>query len=186
MEFIIEALGQGIIPAIVVAIYLVIIKIIDSKKEEKRAELNSNVINLITDINKFLKYVTEDIIAKEPDRLELALKDSFDSFSYKLSNLIIYTLVNNHIIKNKKSILENIRKTIDRAYYDVYTVILLYNNNYNKIITKINKEWTYDLEKSIVDIIYNKELNKEQKIYHSNNKIKLYVDEYCSKLLNEI
>lgn len=186
MELLQEALGQGLAPAIVVGVYLIIVRIIDSRKESKRAELNSNMINLITDINKFLKYITEDIIDKEPERLQSGLEDAFDSFSYKLSNFVIYTLVNNHIIKNKKSILENLRKTIDKAYYDIYTVILLYSNSNNKLITKINKDWVYDLEKSIVDIIYNKELNKEQKIYHSSNKIKLYVDEYYSKLLNDL
>ena len=186
MEILKEALGQGIAPAIVVGVYLIIVRLIDSRKEAKRAELNSNMINLITDINKFLRYVTEDIIDKEPERLQSGLNDAFDSFSYKVCNFVIYTLVNNHIIKNKKSILDNLRKTMDKAYYDIYTVILLYNNQNNKLLTKIDKEWIYELETAVVDIIYNKELNKEQKIYHCSNKIKLYVDEYCSKLLNDI
>lgn len=186
MEILQEALGQGLAPAIVVGVYLIIVRVIDSHKEAKRAELNSNMISLITDINKFLRYVTEDIIDKEPERMQSGIKDAFDAFSYKLSNFVIYTIVNNHIIKSKKSILENLRKTIDKAYYDVYTIILLYNNSTNKLITKIGKEWAYELEKSVISIIYDKNLTKEQKIYQCSNKIKLYIDEYCSKLLNEI
>lgn len=186
MDILVTALQQGIAPAIVVAIYLIVIKLIESKKENKQAKLNADVITCVNNMNDFIKYVTKDIIEKEPKRINAMLIDTFDSFSYNLLKFIIYTLINNHIIKNKKSIIESLRKTIDKEYYDAYSAILLYNNSNNNILTSFNKDWVYALETSIIDIIYDKSLSKDQKIYQINNKIKVHVDEFRSKLVNSI
>lgn len=186
MDILQTALEQGIAPAIVVAVYLLIIRLLDSKKESKTAKLNGQMIDCINNINEFLKHITQDIIDKEPERCNKSLTDVFDSFSYKVLNFVVYTLINNHIIKNKKSIIENLNKTIDKEYQDIFTVVLLYSNSRNKLVTKIDKEWTYSLKDAVIDIIYDKNLTKEQKIYQCSNKIKLYVDEYCANLINQI
>lgn len=186
MDILQSALEQGIAPAIVVGIYLIIVRLLDNKKESKTAKLNGQMIDCINNINEFLKHITQDIIDKEPERCNRSITDSFEGFSYKVLNFVVYTLVNNHIIKNKKSIIENLTKTIDKEYQDIYTIVLLYSNSKNKLITKIDKEWTYTLKDAIIDIIYDKNLTKEQKIYQASNKIKLYVDEYCANLLNQI
>lgn len=186
MDILQNALEQGIAPAIVVGIYLIIVRILDNRKESKTAKLNGQMIDCINNINEFLKHITQDIIDKEPERCNRSIVDSFEGFSYKVLNFVVYTLVNNHIIKNKKSIIENLTKTIDKEYQDIYTIVLLYSNSKNKLITKIDKEWTYTLKNAIIDILYDKNLTKEQKIYQASNKIKLYVDEYCANLLNQI
>lgn len=186
MDILQSALQQGIAPAIVVGIYLIIVRILDNRKESKTAKLNGQMIDCINNINEFLKHITQDIMDKEPERCNRSIVDSFEGFSYKVLNFVVYTLVNNHIIKNKKSIIENLTKTIDKEYQDIYTIVLLYSDSKNKLITKIDKEWTYTLKNAIIDILYDKNLTKEQKIYQASNKIKLYVDEYCANLLNQI
>ena len=54
MEAIQEALTQGITPAIVVAIYLIITKIIDAKKETAQSQISEKLVNSITTISNFL------------------------------------------------------------------------------------------------------------------------------------
>lgn len=186
MDILQNALEQGIAPAIVVGVYLIIVRLLDNRKESKTAKLNGQMIDCINNINEFLKHITQDIIDKEPERCNRSIVDAFEGFSYKILNFVVYTLVNNHIIKNKKSIVENLTKTIDKEYQDIYTVILLYTNSKNKLLAKIDKDWTYNLKDSILEIIYDKTLTKEQKVYQASNKIKLYTDEYCANLLNQI
>lgn len=186
MDIFQNALEQGIAPAIVVGIYLIIVRLLDNRKESKHAKLNGQMIDCINNINGFLKYITQDIIDKEPERCNKSIIDSFNSFNYKVLNFVVYSLINNHIIKNKKSIIENLTKTMDKEYQSVYTTVLLYNNNKNQLIGKINKDWIYTLKDSIINIMYDKTLTKEQKIYQASHKVKLYVDEYCANLLNQI
>ena len=54
MDAIQEALTQGITPAIVVAIYLIITKIIDAKKETAQSQISEKLVNSITTISNFL------------------------------------------------------------------------------------------------------------------------------------
>ena len=49
-----QALQQGIAPAIVVAIYLIITKLIDTKKENNNAKLTENLIKSITTISDYI------------------------------------------------------------------------------------------------------------------------------------
>ena len=44
MELLLESLKLGVAPSLVVAIYLVINKIIDNKKESQSAKINQNIV----------------------------------------------------------------------------------------------------------------------------------------------
>ena len=54
MDILGDALRQGIAPAIVVAIYLIITKIIDSRKENAQIKLSADLPKSINTISNFL------------------------------------------------------------------------------------------------------------------------------------
>ena len=62
MDILGDALKQGIAPAIVVAIYLIVTKIIDSRKENAQAKLSSELVKSINTISTFIINLTKNII----------------------------------------------------------------------------------------------------------------------------
>ena len=108
MEILVESLKGGIAPAIVIAIYLIIVKIIDSKKESKQIKLNAEVVDCFAKLNKFLNYITEDIIDKEGDKCTNAIKSSFKACANSIIKFSINTIINNNIDINKETIIDNI------------------------------------------------------------------------------
>ena len=54
MDLLGTALGQGIIPAVVVALYLIVVKLIDSRKDSNSAKITKDLANAIVGINKFI------------------------------------------------------------------------------------------------------------------------------------
>ena len=54
MDLFETAISQGIAPAIVVAIYLIVIKIIDTKKEKNAIKITNELLEAISKISNFL------------------------------------------------------------------------------------------------------------------------------------
>ena len=65
MEILSDALRQGIAPAMVVAIYLIITKIIDSRKENAQIKLSAELTKSINTISNFVISLTKNIIDKD-------------------------------------------------------------------------------------------------------------------------
>ena len=92
MELLLESLKLGIAPSIVVAIYLTINKYIDNKKEAKQAKLNNDIVVSFNKLNTFLDHITKNIIEKESDKCNNAIKNAFQ----RMENMILKYV--NHII----------------------------------------------------------------------------------------
>ena len=101
MDVLIEALQQGIAPAIVVAIYLIITKIIDTRKENIQLKLSSELTSSINKISSFVNTLTKDIVDKDKDKCKAAIEDSMYSSGMRLCNFVSSTIINNHIDTNK-------------------------------------------------------------------------------------
>ena len=111
MDILQEALTQGITPAIIIAIYLVIVKIIDNKKESNQAKINSKLVDSISKIGDFIDSITKNIVDKDREKCKTAINDSFKSSAYSLIKFVTNTIINNHIATNKETIIINIRTT---------------------------------------------------------------------------
>lgn len=59
MGELLESLRLGITPGIIVLIYLIIIKIIDTKKESNTVKINKEVTECFRKLNSFLDYITK-------------------------------------------------------------------------------------------------------------------------------
>lgn len=185
MEILLESLKLGIAPSIVVAIYLVLNKIIEARKESKQAKVNINVVESFNKLNNFLDYITKDIIAKESDRRDLAIKNAFDRFENSIVKFSLTTIVNNHIDINKENILDNAKHTILSEFYALQSALALYSPEESNLSSYVKIDWQDEIYKDIIDIIYKEKFTKDQKIYALYNKVNIRVNEYKSIILKE-
>ena len=180
MELLLESLKLGVAPSLVVAIYLVINKIIDNKKESQSAKINQNIVESFNKLNNFLKYITDDIIAKESDRRDLAIKNSFDRLENELVKFGTYTIINNNIDINKDNILDNTRNIIISEMQALHSALSLYSPEKVNLAIYIDRNWEEEIYNDIINIIFRDKFTKEQKIYTLHNKISIHINEYKS------
>jgi len=186
MNSIIEALQQGITPALVVAIYLIVVKIIDNKKEATQTKLNSELIKSINNISQFIADMTKNIIDKDKDKCKVAIEDAMYSSGMRLLTFASTTIVNNHIDLNKDIVLANIHSIVNSEYYNIYQSLSLYKINDKRPSDMMKKDWIDEIENIIVKVMYNDKLNKEDKIISVNNRVNLKFQNYVSYIINNI
>lgn len=184
MDILSSALAQGLAPAIIVAVYLVVVKVIDNRKEKNQAKLNSDLVKSITTISTFITNITKTTVERDKDKCTAAIKDSMNHSAYKLIKFVVDTLINNHIEVNKESILSNIKNIINAEYYNTYSTLSLYEYKGIKCSSFMKKEWMEEVEKDIVSSIYNDKLNTEDKIISFSNKINIKFQSYITYIIN--
>lgn len=54
-----------------------------------------------------------------------------------------------------------------------------------KICGYIKSEWKTEISEDVVEIIYNDEFSKEEKLYNINNKINIKIDGYISIVMKQ-
>lgn len=183
MDILIESLKLGVAPSIVVLIYLVINKILDTKKESKQAKLNNNIIDSFNKLNAFLDYITKDIINKDADKRNVGIKNAFERFENNVTKFAISTIIHNNIEINKDAIIDNTKHIISSEFYSLYNTLALYSTTKFSIIEHVEPKWKEDLTNDIIDIIFKNNFTKEQKIYNICNKLEIKLNEYKTKLL---
>lgn len=182
-----QALQQGIAPAIVVAIYLIITKIIETRKESSTAKLTESLIKSITNISDYIIDINKNIIEKDKDKCKIAIEDSMYSSAMRLINFVSATLINNHIDINKENVLINIHNIVNTEFYNVYATLSLYKISGNVASDFLDKAWMQVIEKDIIDILYNTEsLSKEDKILSFTNKINYKFQTYITYVTNHV
>ena len=105
MGELLESLRLGITPGIIVLIYLIIIKIIDTKKESNAVKINKEVTECFRKLNSFLDYITKDILNDAEEKRDYAIKNSFKAFANSIirhaTSVIIAKLVLSSLLRIK-------------------------------------------------------------------------------------
>ena len=184
MDVLGDALKQGIAPAVVVAIYLIITKIIDSRKENAQAKLSSELVKSINTISTFIINLTKNIIDKDKEKCKNAIEDSMYSSGMRLIHFVSTTIINNHVDTNKENILANIHNIVNAEYYTVYSALSMYVINDKKVSDALNNAWISTVEKDMIDVIYNDKLSKEDKIMTFTNKLNIRFQSYITYIIN--
>lgn len=184
MDILGDALRQGIAPAIVVAIYLIVTKIIDNRREAAQIKLSAELTQSINSISSFIIGLTKNIVNRDKEKCKMAIEDSMYSAGMRLINFVSATIVNNHINTNKDNIISNIKNIVNAEYYTVYSSLSLYVIDDIKISNYLNKDWIDAVEKDMIDIIYNTSLSKEDKILAFSNKINIKFQSYITYIIN--
>lgn len=184
MDILNSAIQQGIAPAIVVAIYLIITKFIDSRKENAQIKINSELTKSINTISNFIINITKNIIEKDKEKCKNAINDSMCAFGMRLMNFVSTTIVNNHIDTNRANIIANIHNIVNGEYYTMYSALSVYVINDVRVSDILEKEWMAGIEQDMIDIIYDVNLSKEDRILSFNNKINLKLQSYITYVIN--
>lgn len=184
MEILLESLKFGITPAIVVAIYLTINKILTDRKEAQQAKLSNDIIQSFNKLNIFLDHITKDIIDKESDKCNSAIKNAFQRLENMILKYINHTIINNNVEVNRKHIIDNVHHLVNAEYYNLYNTLMLYSTEKLDLTKYMNVVWKDELFNDVTEIVFNTDLSKEQKIYSLQNKIDFRVNDYMINVLN--
>lgn len=173
MDIIKDAFEQGLIPGIVIVIYLIINKIIDAKKRDP-----------LKDIAKLLTIVTKDIIDKDREKSKNFVKVAMTDGASEYIRFVTTTIINNNIEENKEQISYNAKHLISSVYYNTYSKLNLYRGDYQYLSHYMKDEWKEDVYNDIMSIIYNKNIDKQKRILAFSDRINIRISDYSSYIIN--
>lgn len=190
MEELFRSFQYGIVPTFVVLIYLIVVRILDTKKareESKRTiKVNAEILDAFNNLNLYLKRITSDIIDKENDKCNAAIRSSFKAMGQALSKFAVFTIISNNVKNNRDNIIDNINNTVFSEFATIYNELSLYKGTETDIITSIKDEWKDELINDLKNIIFDTNLDKESKIYTIHNKLNLRINNYISFVQNKL
>ena len=185
MELLLNALEQGIAPAIVIALYLIIIEIIRVRKEKYQTKISTETVEAITDIQTIVNEIYNKREAENREKCKIIIDNSFNNAAFNLINFMQRTLISNHLDTNKDSVLANIHNAANSAYYTVFQTLSLYSINNGRISDYIDAHWLKEIETDLIDSIYNPSLSREDKMMGYINKITIRFQTYISYMQNK-
>ena len=189
MTDLVSSLQFGIPSAVIVLIFLIVSKIIDSvnerHKDKTKVEVNKEMIDCFNNLNSFLQHITKNIVEKDNDKCSATIRTAFKSMSYALIRFATFTIINNNVKTNKENIEENINNVVDKEYATLYNTLVLYYSDKNQIVDNLKEEWKDDLKKDLRNIILNTSLDKETRLYNVPNKIDIKIDRYYTYINNK-
>lgn len=186
MDLFETAISQGIAPAIVVAIYLIVIKIIDTKKEKNAIKITNELLEAISKISNFLDNVINNIINKDKDKCKTAIKNSFESARMHITEYIVNVIAKNNISDNKDNIVDNIKTIINAEFYNTYNILSMYTINGINVATILKEQWKNDLIDNTIKLVYNSKLDKETKIFSYVSKLSISFENYIIYINNKV
>lgn len=175
MELIQNAFEQGLIPGIVIVIYLIINKIID----------NNNKRNPLDDIAKLLNIVTKDIIDKDREKSKAVISIAMVNAASECAKFVASTIITNNIDVNRDQIEYNARHLVNSVYYDAYSKLNMYRGDEDYLSHYMKDEWKEDVYGDIINTIYNKHLDSNQRILAFNKRIDIRVNDYTTYIINK-
>lgn len=184
MNILSDAIKEGLTPAIVIAIYLIIVKIIDNQKEKTQINISKELVNSVNTISAFLTNITKNIIDKDKEKCKVAIEDSMFSSAMRLITFFDNTIINNHIETNMENIVTNIHNIINTEFYSVYSTLSLYQITDCKVSEYMKKSWMDEIEKDMINTMYDKTLDTNDKITSISNKINYRFQTYITYLIN--
>lgn len=174
MELIQNAFEQGLIPGIVIVIYLIINKIIDNNKR-----------NPLDDIAKLLNIVTRDIIEKDREKSKAVISITMVNAASECAKFVDSTIITNNVDNNRDQIEYNARHLVNSVYYDAYYKLNMYRGDEDYLSHYMKEEWKEDIYGDIINIVYNENLNSNQRILAFNKRIDIRVNDYTAYIINK-
>jgi hypothetical protein len=174
MELIENAFEQGLIPGIVIVVYLIINKILDNNKR-----------NPLDDIAKLLNIVTKDIIEKDREKSKAVVSITMVNAASECAKFVTSTIITNNIDKNRDQIEYNARHLVNSVYYDAYSKLNMYRGDEDYLSHYMKEEWKEDIYGDIINIVYNKNLDSNQRILAFNKRVDIRVNDYTAYIINK-
>lgn len=195
MDILVDSLSNGIIPGIIVLIYLIIVRYFDHRKDiekqrveaeekKKTVKINTEILDCFNNLNDYLKKLTVGVLDREDDKCDAAIRSSFKAMGQSLAKFAVFTIINNNVKQNKENIIDNIDTTVYSEFATVYNELALYAYSNTKLIDSIKDSWKQEIIGDLKNIIFDENLNKENKIYTIHNKINVRINNYISFVKN--
>lgn len=196
MDILVDSFKYGLAPAIIVLFYLIVTRVLDHRQTVKRIEadkeenkktvkINAELIDSFNEIASYLKFVTKDVVELDSDKAEAAIRSSFRSMNFGLTRFATFTIINNNIEENKAAIVDNIKATVEAEYLNVYNELVLYKDDNVRVSEYLNPNWKNELCDVMVDVIFNKSLSKEQRVYNIHNRLGIDITTYSNTIHNK-
>lgn len=173
MDIITNAFEQGLVPGIVIVIYLIVNKLIDYKKKDP-----------LQDIAKLLNIVTKDIIDKDREKSKAVVDMAMSKAASEFAKFVDSTIINNNIKDNREQIEYNAKHLINSVYYNTYSKLNLYRGDRGYLSHYMKEDWKKDVYEDMINIIYNDKLEHSKRILAFNKRIDIRVDDYTSYIIN--
>jgi hypothetical protein len=185
MPELINALQYGLPSALVVLTYLIINRILDSKDKSKKIEISNELVQCFNDLNNYLRHITKDIVETDDDKCLSAIRMSFSSMSWDLSEFANFTITKNNVQENKARIKENISTVVEAAYVKSYNDLSLYTDGKHTIAEFLDPNWKLELKDDLSNIIFDSTKNKEDRIYEATRRVSIRTKQYYNFINNK-
>lgn len=186
MEILLNALEQGITPAIIVAVYLIVSDIIKARREKNQISVSNKTVEAISDIKTIITDIYKKKAAEDREKIKSSINNAFDSAAFNLINFVQRTLISNHLDTNKNSVIANIHNAANSEYYIIYQTLSLYELNGKRVSEYIDSQWLKEIETDLIDSIYNESLTREDKLMGYVNKVTLRFRTYSNYVQNKV
>lgn len=183
-ELLSTTLQGGIVPGIILAVYLIIVKIIDTKKEAQKSKMTQTLITSLENINNYIISTSENIIKNDKNKCEVVIKEGLDATRMRIMETLLTTLINNHIDINKDNITSNVKDLIKSEYYIQVHNFGMYVINGVNVSFNMKTEWISNVSEMIINTIFNEKLDMSRKLITINNRLKSMFNTYRTYLIN--
>lgn len=180
-----------IISSIVFILYTVIIRIVDyyKTKDKNKSVIEmgiaiKNVAENVAKLNTALDKHFQDNSKKEIIRCKGIIELAFSNFERRLEKISREIILHNNIEANREIITSNISQTVNAEYYNIISVLSLYEINDVQLSTYMKNEWIKDITTNIITIIYNGQ-DVQSRISLITNKLSVSINNYSTYVYNK-
>ena len=151
-------------------------------------QLGSTVHDLteigLDDIAKLLNIVTRDIIEKDREKSKAVISITMVNAASECAKFVASTIITNNVDNNRDQIEYNARHLVNSVYYDAYSKLNMYRGDEDYLSHYMKEEWKEDIYGDIINIIYNKNIDSNQRILAFNKRIDIRVNDYTAYIIN--
>lgn len=101
------------------------------------------------------------------------------------AKFVASTIITNNIDNNRDQIEYNARHLVNSVYYDAYSKLNMYRGDEDYLSHYMKEEWKEDIYGDIINIVYNKNLDSNQRILAFNKRIDIRVNDYTAYIINK-
>ena len=147
--------------------------------------IDNNKRNPLDDIAKLLNIVTRDIIEKDREKSKAVISITMVNATSECAKFVASTIITNSVDNNRDQIEYNARHLVNSVYYDAYAKLNMYRGDEDYLSHYMKEEWKEDIYSDIINIVYNKNLDSNQRILAFNKRIDIRVNDYTAYIINK-
>ena len=172
--------SQSITLAVILIIFLVISKVIDSRTKRNQIVLSDKLVGLIEMLSvQFKRQESSD-----REKCRMTIEFSFESFSKNLFDFARIIIINNDVELKRKYIEPSIETTVNAEYYKVFNALYIFEVNSHRVSNFMKEDWRAEIIASMNLIIFDKDLDTINKLTTLHSKLDSKISDYSTYIHN--